>query len=131
MAHSNLERYERIAPFYDLLDLPFEYGRYRRLRPLLFQGINGRILDAGVGTGRNFPFYPMGATITGIDISPAMLARAERRASAAANIELRPMDVTKLEFADRFFAVFSRFQRVAGALQVGADQKNVILGIIR
>src|SRR5438874_6177172 len=100
---SNLERYERMAPFYDLLDLPFEYGRYRRLRPLLFQGINGRILDAGVGTGRNFPFYPMGVEITGIDISPAMLARAERRASAAAHIELRPMDVTKLEFADRFF----------------------------
>jgi hypothetical protein len=29
---SNLERYERIAPFYDLLDLPFEIGRYRRIR---------------------------------------------------------------------------------------------------
>ena len=33
---SNLERFERIAPFYDLLDLPFEYGRYRKIRPLLF-----------------------------------------------------------------------------------------------
>ena len=26
---SNFVRYQRIAPFYDVLDLPFEYGRYR------------------------------------------------------------------------------------------------------
>lgn len=51
---STFERYQRIAPFYDLLDLPFEYGRYRQLRPLLFQGLSGRPLDAGVDTGRNF-----------------------------------------------------------------------------
>ncbi len=70
------QRYGRIAPFYDLLDLPFEYGRYRALRPHLFQNISGTILDAGVGTGRNMPFYPDGSQITGIDLSPAMLARA-------------------------------------------------------
>jgi len=37
MALTNLARYERIAPFYDLLDLAFEYRRYRALRPLLFE----------------------------------------------------------------------------------------------
>ncbi len=101
---SAFERYQRIAPFYDLLDLPFEYRRYRRIRPLLFAGLSGRILDAGVGTGRNFPFYPRGATITGIDLSPAMLARAERRrAEANADITLRRMDVTRLDFPDRSF----------------------------
>ena len=36
---SNLDRYQRIAPFYDLLDLPFERRRYRALRPLLFRGL--------------------------------------------------------------------------------------------
>ena len=79
MARSHFDRYQRIAPLYDLLDLPFERGRYRRVRPLLFEGLSGHILDAGVGTGRNFPFYPAGATVLGIDLSPAMLARAERR----------------------------------------------------
>jgi hypothetical protein len=64
---SNLERYERIAPFYDFLDLPFEYGRYRKIRPLLFEGLSGQLLDAGVGTGRNFPFYPPTAKVIGID----------------------------------------------------------------
>ena len=76
---SNLDRYERIAPLYDLLDLPFEYSRYRKIRPLLFQGLKGRVLDAGIGTGRNIQFYPTEAQVVGIDISPAMLARAERR----------------------------------------------------
>jgi ubiquinone/menaquinone biosynthesis C-methylase UbiE len=101
---STFERYQRIARVYDVLDLPFEYGRYRQIRRLLFQGLAGRLLDAGVGTGRNFPFYPPGTTVVGIDISPAMLARAERRRkSAAAEIELRQMDVTRLDFADQTF----------------------------
>jgi ubiquinone/menaquinone biosynthesis C-methylase UbiE len=101
---SNLERYQRIAWVYDLLDLPFEYGRYRKIRPLMFHGLSGRILDAGVGTGRNFPFYPAGCEVVGIDLSPAMLARAERRrATATAKLELRQMDVTRLDLPDRSF----------------------------
>jgi Methyltransferase domain len=86
---SNLDRYERIAPLYDLLDLPFEYSRYPKIRPLLFQGLKGRVLDAGIGTGRNIQFYPNEAQVVGIDISPAMLARAERkRLSLGADVEL-------------------------------------------
>lgn len=101
---SLLDRYQRIAPLYDLLDLPFEYGRYRRIRPLLFRGLSGRVLDAGIGTGRNFPFYPSGADVVGVDVSDAMLARAERRRAAlGVNVELRRMDVTGLDFADGSF----------------------------
>ena len=104
MPLSNLERYQRIARVYDLLDLPFEYGRYRKIRPLLFRGLSGRILEAGVGTGRNFPFYPAGSDIVGIDLSPAMLARAERRRPmSAAKIDLLQMDVTHLSFSDLSF----------------------------
>lgn len=103
MTSSN-SRYRRIAPFYDVLDWPFEHGRYRRLRPQLFAGLSGRILDAGVGTGRNMSFYPAGAEVTGIDTSPAMLARAERRRSRSrAAIALHEMDVTRLSFADNSF----------------------------
>jgi ubiquinone/menaquinone biosynthesis C-methylase UbiE len=101
---STFDRYQRIAPVYDLLELPFEYGRYRQIRRLLFQGLSGRVLDAGVGTGRNFPFYPPGTKVIGIDISPAMLARAERkRKSAPVDVQLRQMDVTRLDFADQTF----------------------------
>lgn len=104
MALSNFDRYQRIAWAYDFLDLPFEYGRYRKIRPQLFHGLSGRILDAGVGTGRNFPFYPVNSTVIGIDLSPAMLAHAQRRLSTATTtVELRQMDVTRLEFPDHYF----------------------------
>lgn len=101
---SLLDRYQRIAPFYDLLDLPFERGRYRAIRPLVFAGLAGRLLDAGVGTGRNMPFYPPGAAVVGVDASPAMLARAKRRREAlGAQVELRRMDVTRLDVSDASF----------------------------
>jgi ubiquinone/menaquinone biosynthesis C-methylase UbiE len=96
---TNLARYQRIAPFYDLLDFPFERRRYRTLRPLMFQNLDGRLLDAGVGTGRNCAFYPPDAIVSGIDTSPAMLERAHGRCpilSAAGR--LYQMDVTELKF---------------------------------
>ncbi len=62
---ANARQYQRIAPFYDLLELPFEYGHYRRLRKLVFNGLSGRLLDAGIGTGRNAEFYPQGARVVG------------------------------------------------------------------
>jgi hypothetical protein len=34
-----------------------------------------------IGTGRNLPFYPAGAVLTGVDLSPAMLEIARRRAA--------------------------------------------------
>jgi len=95
----NLTRYQRVAPLYDLLDFPFERRRYRVLRPLIFQGLGGRLLDAGVGTGRNCAFYPPDAVVSGIDTSPAMLERAHRRCPiVSAAGRLYRMDVTELEF---------------------------------
>ena len=103
--------YQRIARWYDLLDAPFERKRYQPLRPLLFESLSGRILDAGVGTGRNIPFYPKGSEMVGIDLSPAMLTRAERRrAEVARDVQLMEMDVMKTNFDDNSFdAVVSSF----------------------
>lgn len=107
MAQNNapsFRTYERIAPFYDLIDLPFEYGCYRSIRPLLFTGLGGRLLDAGVGTGRNIAFYPPGAEVIGVDLSPAMLDRAARRRSGPTTcVRLVQMDLSQLKFADNSF----------------------------
>ena len=98
------QRYERVAPLYDFLDLAFEFGRYRALRPQLFEGISGTVLDAGVGTGRNMPFYPVNCEVTGIDLSSAMLARAsKRRSKLGKDVELLEMDVLATTFPDRHF----------------------------
>jgi len=52
------ERYNRIAPFYDLLEYPLERLLFHRLRRLVWQHARGKILEVGVGTGRNIAFYP-------------------------------------------------------------------------
>jgi ubiquinone/menaquinone biosynthesis C-methylase UbiE len=111
MPTDNVARYQRIARLYDLLDLPFERRRYRALRPLLFRDLTGRLLDAGVGTGRNCEFYPPAATVSGIDASPAMLARAhERCPTLAVAGRLHQMDVTELAFpAASFDAAVATF----------------------
>jgi len=101
---SKQKTYNRIARLYDILDLPFEHTRYKHLRRMLFNGLSGTLLDAGVGTGRNFPYYPDGATVTGIDLSPGMLNRAQRRkAKLGTAVELREMNVLSLDFADDTF----------------------------
>jgi len=108
---SNAARYQRIAWLYDFLDAPFERKRYQPLRPLLFEGLNGQLLDAGIGTGRNCAFYPSGATVSGIDNSPAMLAIAhERCPTLAASGHLYEMDVTNLRFpTDAFDGAVASF----------------------
>jgi ubiquinone/menaquinone biosynthesis C-methylase UbiE len=71
---------------------------------VLFAGARGRILDAGVGTGRNMPYYPAGGAVTGIDLSAPMLSRAKwRREKMGAEVVLRAMDVKKTDFPDGHF----------------------------
>lgn len=63
-----------------------------------------RILEVGVGTGKNFPYYPKNADITAIDLSDKMLARAIGKASEQnIKVHLQQMDVENLEFEDNIF----------------------------
>ena len=103
--------YNRIAGLYDILDLPFERVRYKPLRKILFNGLRGDLLDAGVGTGRNFPYYPDDTNVTGIDLSPAMLDRARwRKEKLGTAIDLRHENVMEMNFADDSFdAIVSTF----------------------
>lgn len=96
--------YRSIARFYDLLDLPFERGRYAPIRPEMFARLSGTLLDAGVGTGRNMPHYPAGTRVTGIDLSPAMLSRAAaRRDALGVEVELLERDVCDTGLPDGHF----------------------------
>jgi ubiquinone/menaquinone biosynthesis C-methylase UbiE len=110
IAVGNRRRYQRIAPFYDAMDLA-ELTFKRALRPRVFQGLKGRILDAGVGTGRNIPFYPKGARMTGFDISAGMLTRARQRAAElGVSVDLVEGDILKTGFPDaEFDAVVATF----------------------
>jgi ubiquinone/menaquinone biosynthesis C-methylase UbiE len=114
MPNTNLtrKRYDRLAFLYDFLEAPLERFRFSTWRSRLRNRIgSGRILEVGVGTGKNFPYYPKGAKITAIDLSPRMLDRARRKAlNLGIEVELLEMDVQHLDFPDHFFdTVFATF----------------------
>jgi len=83
-----------------------------RLERLLFKGgrewvcrqAKGDVLEIAFGTGRNLPFYGADVRITGIELSPAMLAIGRQRAAALGlGVDLRVGDAHDLEFPDERF----------------------------
>jgi phosphatidylethanolamine/phosphatidyl-N-methylethanolamine N-methyltransferase len=105
-------RYDRLARFYDLLEAPIERLRFASWRTRLRDRIRGpRALEVGVGTGKNFPYYPSDLNMTAIDFSPRMLARAQKRACVLrTRVTLIEMDIQDLSFPDNVFdTIFATF----------------------
>ncbi|PXY22866.1 class I SAM-dependent methyltransferase [Prauserella muralis] len=64
----------------------------------------GEVLEVALGTGLNLPWYPAEVRLTGIDLSPAMLEHARRRATELGRaVDARVGDAHGLEFADASF----------------------------
>ena len=91
-------------------------GRYDRriehTERMLFPGgrewacaqATGDVLEVAVGTGRNLPYYRQLHSLTGIDLSPGMLAVARQRATALGiDVDLRVGNAEALEFGDATF----------------------------
>lgn len=99
------KRYNRIAPFYDLMEGLVERSRFSKWRGLLWSKVEGeKILEIGVGTGKNFPYYPTGVEIAAVDFSDKMLARARQKAERQGiKVNLLQMDAQDLEFGDNTF----------------------------
>lgn len=99
------ERYDRLAARYDRSEALMERLLFAAWRQRLWARVRGpRVLEVGVGTGKNMPCYPLGMQITAVDLSPAMLAQARRRAAdLGLQVDLREMDAEHLEFPDASF----------------------------
>jgi len=99
------KRYAKAASFYDLMENFTTGSRESKWRQLSWSKVEGcNILEVGIGTGRNLPYYPAGVQVTGIDFSENMLKRATDKARKQnIQVELRLMDIQKLEFADNTF----------------------------
>ncbi len=92
------------ALIYDLFMWPLEKGWGRKWRARLWEGISGRVLEIGVGTGANIPYYPANAEVVAVDVGAGMLARAGRKAAGLGRrVELVRADVRSLPFADGDF----------------------------
>lgn len=93
------------APVYDaLIDSRTTRRVRRRSIELLPDWQDRRVLLVGVGSGLDLPFLPQGADYTGIDITPAMLERARRRAQGCGcPIRLMGGNAMSLPFDDGEF----------------------------
>lgn len=99
------QRYDRLAPWFDSLEGFLEGLLFRRYRKKLWAQAQGEhILEVGVGTGKNFSFYPGFARMTAIDFSPRMLEQAKRKQERKQlHVHLDLMDVQRLYYADNSF----------------------------
>lgn len=98
--------YRRYARLYD-----FCFGAlFQPGRKAVIDGMNcrpgDRILEVGVGTGLSLPLYPRSVRVTGIDISPEMLAKARKRKEREGleqAVDLLVMDAERMGFGDDTF----------------------------
>jgi len=99
-----LARYNRLAPLYDLIEVLPERSLARWRRELWALIGAGRVLEVGVGTGKNFPYHSPELDVAGIDLSDQMLQRARQKArTLGRTIDLSLMDAQQLDFPDNSF----------------------------
>ena len=98
------KRYNRMARFFDLSEAVMERGKMGQWRKMVWQQAKGKVLEVGVGTGKNIEYYPESITVIAIDFSEKMLEKAKAKAEQFHKIvDLRLMDAQKLEFPDETF----------------------------
>src|SRR4051812_24246537 len=99
---SETERVRRIqdrgAPRYDRQIRYFERLLFAGGREWVCSQANGDVLELAIGTGRNLAHYAPGVRVTGVELSPEMLAIAAGRARhLGRDVDLRVGDAEALE----------------------------------
>jgi ubiquinone/menaquinone biosynthesis C-methylase UbiE len=105
---SAVERLRRLwdkqAPRYDREMRFWERTLFGDARSWVCEQATGDVLEIAVGTGRNLSFYPDDVRLTGLDLSPGMLAIAgERAKELGRKVDLREGDAHALSFPDASF----------------------------
>jgi ubiquinone/menaquinone biosynthesis C-methylase UbiE len=96
--------WDKSAPRYDR-----QIGLFERLllddgREWLGERAGGRVLEVAVGTGRSLPHYADDVVVTGVELSPAMLAFARARVrELGRQVELIEGDASHLPVRDETF----------------------------
>jgi len=108
------EKYNRVSCIYDFLETVMENSVFSRYRMILMKELpcNGKVLEIGIGTGKNISYYPSSVEVTGIDFSIGMLKFAKKRQKAfqGSKLTLLEMDAQNMTFeSNTFDAVVSTF----------------------
>lgn len=98
--------YTLFAPIYDALVGPMTAPARQRSLALLGAEAPADVLLVGVGSGLDLPLLPPGPRYTGLDLTPAMLARAQRKAAdLKLTIRLDVGDARSMPYGDAAFDV--------------------------
>lgn len=98
------KRYNRTARFYNIMETMMDKSGMNSWRKAVWSEAKGRVLEVGVGTGRNMEYYSDDIEVTAIDFSEKMLEKAGVRSQRLSKkVDLRLMDVQALKFPDEFF----------------------------
>lgn len=93
--------WDRAAPGTDASMRFMDRVLFRDSRAWLCEQATGSVLEVAVGTGLNLAHYPPGVSLLGVDLSPAMVAIARRRAAALAlDADVRVGDAEALGLPD-------------------------------
>ena len=122
--------YSLIAPIYDRL-----WTREKMRRDLVSRlrlQAGQRVLETGVGTGANLPMLcaavGTGGRVEGIDLSPGMLRRAERRAaSLPCPVRLDLQNASDLSYPDECFDAVLHF----GGVNFFSDREKALREMVR
>ncbi len=123
-AHTQ-HRYDLWASMYDWVEWPAERVLFRKWREQLWASVEGpEVLELGVGTGKNIPYYPDTVHVTAVDLAPKMIERARHRARQypEASVTLREMDAQALDIPE------ARFDEVV-ATMVFCSVPDPVLGL--
>lgn len=93
-------RYNRTARFYDWMDKMIPDA----VRQRAISQATGKVLEVGVGTGKNLPYYQESCEVIGIDFSSGMLDKAREKSHLAkVPVTLVEMDAQHMTFQDDTF----------------------------
>ncbi|CQR47319.1 Demethylmenaquinone methyltransferase [Paraliobacillus sp. PM-2] len=96
------KRYNRVSKVYDSMDVMIKES----WRKELLENIKGNVLEVGIGTGANLPFYSNHVHLTGIDFSSGMLMHAKQKVdklTLSYPLKLMEMNAQQMDFLDNTF----------------------------
>lgn len=97
---STEKKYNRFSKIYDLIENPIEKFKFSPLRERVGTLLKGKILEVGIGTGKNMLYYPNKIKVIRIDFSERMLVKARNLKDKLSlqNATLLEMDIENMSF---------------------------------
>lgn len=102
----NWQKYNRIADVFDVLERAIgKTVGLGKLRQKYITPLKGKILEIGIGSGANIPYYNNKAEVIGIEPSSKMLTLAKRKVKRLniQNIKIEQGIAEKIDYPNNYF----------------------------